>query len=117
VTRLTVHYDARCGLCCALRDWIARQPQIVPVTCRPADPPSDELVVAADSGETWRGDAAWVMVLWALSDYRRWSYRLASPLLLPAARQAFAVLSRYRGTLSCQLNPTPDVRRERGAIP
>jgi predicted DCC family thiol-disulfide oxidoreductase YuxK len=115
VTRLTVHYDARCGLCCALRQWIATQPQIVPVDCRPADPPAEELVVSADSGEVWRGDGAWLMVLWALSEYRTWAYRLASPLLRPAARQAFALLSRYRGTLSCQLNLRPDGRPGRDA--
>lgn len=108
MTRLTVHYDARCGLCCAMRDWIGRQRQLVPVECRPSPWPAEELVVLADSGEVWRGDSAWLMVLWALAEYRTWAYRLATPLLLPAARQAFALLSRYRGTLSCQLNLRPD---------
>ena len=37
------------------------------------------------------------MVLWALAEYRHWSYRLASPLLLPTARALFATLSAYRG--------------------
>jgi predicted DCC family thiol-disulfide oxidoreductase YuxK len=115
MTRLTVFYDARCGLCCALRDWIARQPQIVPVHCRPALTPAEELVVSADSGEVWRGDDAWLMVLWALSGYRHWAYRLASPLLRPAARHAFAQISRYRGTLSCHVNLTPDDRSTRDA--
>jgi len=104
MTALTVYYDARCGLCCAVRDWIARQPQLVPVRCEPASGPTDELVVAADSGEVWSGDSAWLMVLWALAEYRSWSYRLASPSLLPIARQMFATLSKYRGTLSCGLN-------------
>jgi hypothetical protein len=101
MTTLTVYYDARCGLCCAVRDWIARQPQLVPVRCEPAQGPTDELVVSADSGEVWSGDSAWLMVLWALAEYRSWSYRLASPSLLPIARQMFATLSKYRGTLSC----------------
>jgi hypothetical protein len=35
MTRLTVFYDARCGLCCAARDWLGRQPQLVPLDCRP----------------------------------------------------------------------------------
>ena len=61
----------------------------------------------------WRGDSAWLIVLWALAEYRTWAYRFASPLLLPAARQAFVLLSRYRGALSCSLNLTPDVQQGR----
>ena len=103
MTRLTVFYDARCGLCCAVRDWIARQRQLIAVECRPKLEGMDELVVVADSGEMWSGDSAWVMVLWALEDYRHWARRLASPVLLPAARSVFARLSKYRGALSCHL--------------
>ena len=101
--KLVVFYDARCGLCCAVRDWLARQPQLVPLECRPKQDGVDDLVVVADSGEMWSGDTAWLMVLWALDGYRDWSYRLASPLLLPTARATFATLSKYRGTLSCSL--------------
>ena len=68
----------------------------------------DELVVVADSGEMWSGDSAWVVVLWALEDYRHWARRLASPVLLPAARSVFARLSKYRGALSCQLGLPAD---------
>jgi predicted DCC family thiol-disulfide oxidoreductase YuxK len=107
VTRLTVFYDARCGLCCAVRDWIARQDTFLPLACRPKPDDMDELVVVADSGEMWGGDTAWLMVLWALVDYRGWSYRLASPALLPAARTLFAQLSTYRGPLSCGLGLAP----------
>jgi predicted DCC family thiol-disulfide oxidoreductase YuxK len=107
VTRLTLDYDARCGLCCALRDWIGRQRQLVPVECRPKTEATDDLVVTADSGEVWRGDEAWLMVLWALSAYRHWAYRLASPLLLPTARAVFAQLSNYRGAISCHLGLRP----------
>jgi len=125
VTRLTVYYDARCGLCCAVRTWLARQPQLMPLECRPksardrGEPreqgekqttDDDDLVVVADSGEVWSGDSAWLMVLWALADYRRWSYRLASPALLPTARTLFAKLSDYRGSLSCRLGLTPDAK-------
>jgi hypothetical protein len=107
VTRLTLDYDARCGLCSALRDWIGRQPQLVPVECRPKRSGTDDLVVTADTGEVWRGDEAWLMVLWALSEYRHWAYRLASPLLLPTARALFARLSAYRGAISCHLGLEP----------
>jgi predicted DCC family thiol-disulfide oxidoreductase YuxK len=108
VTRMTVYYDARCGLCCAVRDWLAHQRQLVAVECVPKKGAADDLVVVADSGEVWSGDGAWLMVLWALDDYRDWSYRLATPALLPTARAAFARLSAYRGTLSCSLGLTPD---------
>lgn len=111
MTSLTVFYDARCGLCCALRDWIGRQRQLVRVDCRPAQAGVEDLSVVADTGETWTGDSAWLMVLWALADYRAWSYRLASPLLLPTARTLFAQLSKYRGSLSCTLGLVPETPR------
>jgi hypothetical protein len=58
----------------------------------------------------WSGDAAWLMVLWALADYRRWSYRLATPALLPMPRAVFAQISEYRGEISCGLGLTPTTR-------
>jgi len=108
--KLTVYYDGRCGLCCATRDWIARQPQLVRVECLPAAEPGAELTVIGDDGRIWEGDAAWIVVLWALRDYRPWSYRLALPSMLPLARAMFARLSAYRGTLSCALGLAPEVR-------
>ena len=108
MTRLTVFYDARCGLCCAVRDWIGRQRQLIPVECRPKPDGAEELVVTADSGEFWSGDTAWLTVLWALAEYRDWSYRLASPALLPAARTLFARLSQYGEPLACGLKLTGD---------
>jgi predicted DCC family thiol-disulfide oxidoreductase YuxK len=108
MTTLTVYYDDRCGLCCAVRDWIAQQRQLVPLACVPKarQDGGDELVVAADTGECWSGDTAWLMVLWALAEYRSWSYRLATPALLPTARAAFALISKYRGSLSCAVGLT-----------
>jgi hypothetical protein len=103
MTKLTVFYDARCGLCCAVRDWLGRQPTLVPLDCRPKPEGTDDLRVVADSGEVWSGDSAWLMVLWALADYRSWAYRLSSPALLPTARKVFARLSAYRGPISCNL--------------
>ncbi len=95
MTRLTVRYDPRCGLCCALRDWIGRQPQLVPVDCRPSTEPGADLRVVADTGEVWEGDSAWLMVLWALSNYRHLANGLASrPLIAtgPASvRRGFRV--------------------------
>ena len=110
MTRLVVHYDARCGLCCALCQWIAHQPQLVAIECAPAADRSPDLEVVADTGEVWSGDDAWLMVLWALSEYRHWSYRLASAALKPTARAMFATLSKHRGALSCALDLTPEAR-------
>jgi hypothetical protein len=108
--RLTVYHDGRCGLCCATRDWIDRQPQLVKVECLPATHPGAELTVIADTGDIWEGDSAWIVVLWALRDYRQWSKRLASPSMLPLARAMFAKLSQYRGAVSCSLGLEPEVR-------
>lgn len=107
---MTVYYDARCGLCCATRDWILRQKQLVKVDCLPASQPGAELTVIADDGAIWEGDAAWIIVLWALRDYRQWAHRLAQPSMRPMARAMFGRLSEYRGTLSCALGLSPEVR-------
>jgi hypothetical protein len=40
------------------------------------------------------------MCLYALEEYRDWALRLASPLLLPLARQAFETLSKNRQAIS-----------------
>lgn len=93
---LKVYFDGRCGLCVAMVRWLDRQRQLVPLHCLPKQAGVDDLVVVADSGEYWRGDSAWLMVLWALDDYRQWSYRLGSPTLLPLARQMFATISQNR---------------------
>ena len=108
--KLTVYYDARCGLCCATKEWIARQRQLVTVECVPASEPGAEITVIADTGEIWEGDAAWIVVLWALRDYRHWARRLSTPSMLSVARGMFAKLSQYRGALSCSLGLEPEVR-------
>jgi hypothetical protein len=114
VTRLAVLYDARCGLCCAVRRWIDRQPQLVPIECYPKPDAGDDLVIVADTGERWEGDAAWIMALWALANYRHLAYRLASPMWIGTARTLFATLSSYRGAISCQLGLTPEVNQRHG---
>jgi predicted DCC family thiol-disulfide oxidoreductase YuxK len=104
-----VIYDDRCGLCTQLKDWLGRQPAYVRLQLVAASEaardlfpslPPGELAVVSDAGETWLGDRAWIMVLWALRDYRSWAAKLATPLLLPMARQAFAAISRNRTAFS-----------------
>ena len=54
----------------------------------------------SDAGEVYLNNHAWIMCLYALEEYRDWALRLASPLLLPLARQAFETLSRNRQAIS-----------------
>jgi predicted DCC family thiol-disulfide oxidoreductase YuxK len=103
MSTLTVFYDGRCGLCQALVGWIGRQRQLVPVICAAKPDDEHDLVVTADTGERWAGDDAWVMVLWALAEFRPWAYRLAEPALRPTARVLFKTLSAYRGPIACAL--------------
>ena len=113
VRTLYVLYDSRCGLCAAIKDWLNVQPKLVGLILVPAgsldamrllqgNPPPlpDQLVVLSDAGWMWRGEHAWVIVLWALRDYRDWARRLTTPALLPLARRAFAALSNNRAALS-----------------
>ncbi|MFO0908571.1 MAG: DCC1-like thiol-disulfide oxidoreductase family protein [Isosphaeraceae bacterium] len=111
---LTVLYDARCGICRLARQWVENQAKFLAVEFLEAEGAAahrryptlasqgvpEELVVIDDEGGVYRGGSAWVMVLYALEDYREWSLRLGSTRFLPVARQAFAILSHQRGRLS-----------------
>src|SRR4051812_24167459 len=111
MNKLYILYDATCGLCCSVREWVQDQPQLVamefvaanspqaavffPFLSRPGQRP-DELLVVDDRGGVYREGHAWIMCLYALADYRALSLRLASPILLPLARKAFNFLSKRR---------------------
>jgi predicted DCC family thiol-disulfide oxidoreductase YuxK len=112
---LNVLYDPSCGLCTRVKAWLQSQPAHIPVFLIPAGSPqaaklfpglaaiasaNDELVAISDTGGVYLGNHAWIVCLWALRGYRRWANRLASPTLLPVARQAFEVLSSRRGLVS-----------------
>src|SRR4051812_3330512 len=112
--RLYIVYDARCGLCRWARQWLNYQESLVDLeflaagsevaarmfpTLAGSDRP-EELIVVSDEGGVYRGGHAWIMCLYALEDYREWAERLASPALLPLARQGFALLSKHRGPIS-----------------
>ncbi|WP_422926923.1 thiol-disulfide oxidoreductase DCC family protein [Singulisphaera sp. PoT] len=112
--RLFILYDSECGLCTWARNWLSRQPAYLELVFVPAgsewagrlfpqlprQEPVDELVVVSDEGGVYRSDAAWIMCLFALQEYREWGMRLAQPHLAPFARQAIAFLSRNRGRVS-----------------
>lgn len=105
---LTVVFDPACALCQRCRDWMLRQPAYVAlsfVACTEAEARArygdipwvgDELVVVGDRGEVWVGPAAFLTCLWALVEWREWSYRLAGPAFAPLAERFFLTLSSNR---------------------
>lgn len=91
VTALAVLYDASCGLCRWVREWLEHEPTHLPLHFVPCGseealrrwPTLDhagttrEVTVVADTGEVWTADGAWLTVLWATRAYRPLSYRLS----------------------------------------
>jgi len=112
--KLYVLYDPKCELCCRLKDWLMVQPAWITLEVIPAGSPTarmmfpeleqiaggNDLAVISDDGGVYLNDRAWIMVLYALDEYRDWAARLTHPLLMPLARQAYAVLARNRQSLS-----------------
>jgi predicted DCC family thiol-disulfide oxidoreductase YuxK len=111
---LFVIFDSNCQLCGFCKDWLNAQRQIVPLTFIPAQSSEawqifpvldhsrtlEEITVIADTGAVYEGAKAWLMVLWALADYRAWSYQLATPGAIPVARQFVHSVSQNRKALS-----------------
>ena len=110
MTKLTVLYDPECGLCCRLHGWLQDQPKYVDLVFVPAESESararfprlnharsrTELAVITDKGAVYWDAKAWLMILWALGEYRAWSFRLSSPELMPTARRVISMISRNR---------------------
>jgi predicted DCC family thiol-disulfide oxidoreductase YuxK len=107
---LTVLYDPDCGLCRRAHEWLAQQGKLVELIFVPCkskearqrfpqldhDLTGKDLTVIGDRGEVYMGPKAWLMVLWALTQYREWAYRLSSPELLPTTRKVVSVISQNR---------------------
>jgi predicted DCC family thiol-disulfide oxidoreductase YuxK len=112
--RLTVLFDANCGVCRRARAWLEQQPAYVRLEFVPAgssrarerfpaldaDATLSELHVVADDGRVWSGARAWVLCLWALHATRSLSLRLSGPAGLAVAQGLVARLSAGRYTLS-----------------
>jgi predicted DCC family thiol-disulfide oxidoreductase YuxK len=110
IRRLTVLYDAKCGVCTRAQSWLANQPKFVELTFVPAasqearcrypelnhEMTLTELMVISDRGAVYWGAKAWLICLWALREYRAWSLRLATPELLPTARKVVSTISQHR---------------------
>ena len=111
VRRRTILYDAQCSLCTFLRNWLAKQPQLVPLDFVPAASDEarrrlpgldhratlDEVTVVGDAGQVYRGSAAWVVVLWALREQRALAHRLSTPAGARLARGAVLAAAKWRG--------------------
>lgn len=111
VRRLTVLYDAECGLCAFLRDWLVRQPQLVPLELLPAGSAEarrrypalnhgatqEEITVVGDAGQVYQGTAAWIVTLWALREHRGLAHRLSTPSGALLARGAMLAAAKWRG--------------------
>lgn len=118
--KLYVLYDPKCELCCRLKDWLLEQRSWIGLEVIPAGSEKarkmfpeleqiasqNDLAVISDVGAVYLNDRAWIMVLYALEEYRDWAARLTHPLLMPLARQAYAALSRNRHSLSRWLGST-----------
>lgn len=123
---LTIFYDPACGLCTNFRRWLLNQEAYLPLEFLPYQSeaararcpqiedlnPGSEIVVMADGGRWWQGSAAWLTCLWALRDYREWSFRLAHPTLLPLVEQVCHLLSQNRYKLSQLLRLSPEQLRD-----
>lgn len=108
IRRITVLYDARCPLCVAVGDWLARRPKLVAVDLIAAGSPRArnrypdldhdrtlrEVTVIGDAGQVYSGAHAWVVCLWALRGYRTLANRLSSPAGLPLAKAAVLAAAR-----------------------
>jgi predicted DCC family thiol-disulfide oxidoreductase YuxK len=117
--RLVVLYDDHCGLCVRCRDWMSRQPAYVTLEFLPSSAEEtrrrygllpwlgDKLVVVADDGRVWAGSAAFLVCLWALADFREWSYRLSGPTLAPLAERFFRVVSAERRRIAALFDHSP----------
>jgi predicted DCC family thiol-disulfide oxidoreductase YuxK len=109
---LTVLYDVHCELCSRCRAWVEKEPKILAVEFVPAGSPEArarfpllegekaELTVVDDEGGVYRGSDAYVIVLYAMAEWREWSIRLAEPGWRPVARWLFRKVTENRGAIS-----------------
>ena len=92
VVALTVLYDSQCPVCRRARSWVAGQATLVRVEFVAAGSPDalqrfphldhgatlQDITVLDDGGRLYRGDRAWIMVLWAVASTRPLALDVAS---------------------------------------
>ena len=118
---LTVLYDEACPVCRRARRWVEGQRTYVPVDFVPAGsdearcrfPALDhaatrrEITVVGDDGATYRDEAAWIVVLWAVASTRQ----IANDVAMGRKRRLFGGLkgaTEWVRRLSAR-RPTPAV--------
>ena len=79
--------------------------------------PEDEVVIVSDAGEVYQGAAAWIMVMYALREFRSWAFTMASPNLMPLARKLVHAVSENRLKISAFFGATPKMVKTLEAIP
>lgn len=129
---MTIVYDPKCEFCVRCRWWLARQhsyvelefiPRVVPELARRfpelelSEDRVAELIVISDDGLVYREESAWIMCLWALTDYREWALRLATPALIPFASAFFKQISKRRHVISRLLRGGLEHELERAIHP
>jgi len=121
MTALYAFYDGDCGLCAWCRDWLGRQAQLLPIVFLPYQSdealrlcprlrelhPEREVVVMADTGEIYQGDAAWITLLWATARWRSLAVDLSRSALRGLARRVIHAISENRLSLSRLLRRHP----------
>ncbi|MCA9592328.1 MAG: DUF393 domain-containing protein [Myxococcales bacterium] len=129
MARFTVLYDEGCELCQRCRAFLEVEPAYVELTLLAAGSDEarlrfgtlpwlgQELVVVAEDGRVWAGAAAFLVCLWALRDYREWSYRLSGPALAPLAERFFRVLSAERRRIGALFDHRPCAADHCGVAP
>lgn len=119
LTRLTVLYDERCGLCHTFSSWLYRQALLVDVDLVPAgsetarhrfpgldhDRTLEEITVVSDAGEVWTGAHAWVLCLWVTAAHRPLAESLARPSRLPLAKGAAQLAAGIRNATTTKGAP------------
>ena len=112
--KLTVLFDADCGLCGRARSWLEKQEAYVPLEFvaagsepalerfRGLDPVETRrfLHVVADDGRVWKGAKAWAMCLWALRRWRGVAMALNSRARLDLAQRVVMRISDRRHAIS-----------------
>ncbi len=116
---LTILYDSTCALCVRCRDWLVQQDAFIPLHFMPCGSREAretfgsvpwlgaELVVVSDRGDVWAGPAAFITALWALREWREWSYRISGPELAPLAERFFHAISSNRKSIAAWIAPDP----------
>ena len=121
---LTVLYDSQCPVCRRARSWVAGQVTLVPIEFVAAGSPAaqerfphldhgstlSDITVLDDEGRFYRGDTAWIMVLWAVASTRLLAIDVAQGRKRRVFRSIKGAAELARGiTASAPTPPAPAV--------